>query len=783
MKINLNKRTIFAIGFMCLIIIFLFNSIIFENKTFGSPDSLSPKAIGIALNKVSKDINEFPQWQPWVFSGMPSAEAFTNISNLYFPEYFFKIFFLSGILIQLFHLLFAGIGCFFLLKYFKCSDLASLLGATGFMITPYMVTMVVFGHGSQMMTVAYIPWVLYLTVKLWEKPNLFNCSWLGILIGFQLQRAHVQIAYYTWLMIGAYVLFMVFAEIKKNNTQSLIVKKFGIFSLACILGIGLSMLIYLPAIDYSEYSIRGGSTSGGANYEYATGWSFHPKEILTFFIPSAFGFGGQPYWGFMPFTDYPNYMGIIILLLALIGLLGKKELIHWFLLITSLLALFISFGKHFTPIYNVFYNFFPYFNKFRVPHMILILLQFNVAILAAFGLDNLIKIKKGKIPKWFWIFCGSIGLFLIVLSIGSPFVEAFVRDSFPLPRTSDALAAQKLNNLRWDLWINDSWLMIILFVSFLTLVWLWINKTISKQLFVGLIILSAVIDISIVNHKIIKPSRKSGRSSQMISNRAVDKFFTTDEIVTYLKSDQNNFRIYPIGPLFGESRFAAFGLESIGGYHPAKLKIYNDFLQRTGNAASIPVLRMMNTKYLISPRRIENPYLSLVKQGMLKSAQGNIPVEVYRLTDSMPRAWFVKNIEVIDDENIYKKIVESNFDPEFLAFVNQSVDFPSKEKAEIIYFEKNSNRISISTKSLGNQFLVLSEVYYPLRWKAYINGNETQIVKVNGVIRGVSLPKGQHKIEFVYDKSTFFIGRIISFVSLGFLFCMLVSSLYFKNKQ
>lgn len=325
MKINFNKRTIFAIGFMSLIISFLFNTIIFDNKTFGSPDSLSPKAIGIALNKESEDINEFPQWQPWVFSGMPSAEAFTNISNLYFPEYFFKIFFLSGILIQLLHLLFAGIGCFFLLKYFKCSDWASFLGATGFMVTPYMVTMVVFGHGSQMMTAAYIPWVLWLTVQLWEKPNLFKCGWLGILLGFQLQRAHVQIAYYTWLMIGAYVLLMIIAEIKRNEDQFKIIKKFGIFSLACVLGIGLSMLIYLPAIDYSEYSIRGGSTSGGADYDYATGWSFHPKEILTFFIPSAFGFGGQPYWGFMPFTDYPNYMGIIILMLAFIGLLGKKR--------------------------------------------------------------------------------------------------------------------------------------------------------------------------------------------------------------------------------------------------------------------------------------------------------------------------------------------------------------------------------------------------------------------------------------------------------------------------
>ena len=782
MKINFNKRTIFAIGFMSLIISFLFNTIIFDNKTFGSPDSLSPKAIGIGLNKEFKDTNEFPQWQPWVFSGMPSAEAFTNISNLYFPEYFFKIFFLSGILIQLLHLLFAGIGCFFLLKYFKCSDWASFLGATGFMVTPYMVTMVVFGHGSQMMTAAYIPWVLWLTVQLWEKPNLFKCGWLGILLGFQLQRAHVQIAYYTWLMIGAYVLLMIIAEIKRNEDQFKIIKKFGIFSLACVLGIGLSMLIYLPAIDYSEYSIRGGSTSGGADYDYATGWSFHPKEILTFFIPSAFGFGGQPYWGFMPFTDYPNYMGIIILMLAFIGLLGKKELIHWFFLITSLLALFISFGKHFSPIYNLFYNFFPYFNKFRVPHMILILLQFNIAILAAFGLDKLIKIRKENIPQWFWIFCGFAGLILIVLSIGGPFIESFVRESFPLPRTSDAFAAQKLNNLRWDLWINDSWLMLIFFASFLVLIWLRINKTISKQLFFGLIIFSGVIDIAMVNYKIIDPSRKSGRSSQLISNRAVNNFFSTDEIVTFLKSDQNNFRIYPIGPLFGESRFAAFGLESIGGYHPAKLKIYNDFLQKTRNAASIPVLRMMNAKYLISPQKIENPYLSLVKQDMLKSAQGNIPVEVYKLSNFMPRAWFVKNIQVIDDNDVYQKIIEPNFDPQALAFVNKMVDSPSKEKAEIVDFEKHSNKITISTKSLGNQFLVLSEVYYPLRWKAYIDGDKAEILKVNGIIRGLSLSSGDHKIEFIYDKSSFSSGRIISFISFSLLLCMLMVGVYFKRK-
>ena len=118
----------------------------------------------------------------------------------------------------------------------------------------------------------------------------------------------------------------------------------------------------------------------------------------------------------------------------------------------------------------------------------------------------------------------------------------------------------------------------------------------------------------------------------------------------------------------------------------------------------------MNAKYLISPQKIENPYLSLVKQDMLKSAQGNIPVEVYKLSNFMPRAWFVKNIQVIDDNDVYQKIIEPSFDPQALAFVNKMVDSPSKEKAEIVDFEKHSNKITISTKSLGNQFLVLSVV-------------------------------------------------------------------------
>ena len=761
-------------GLMLVIITVLFEPVIFGGKIFSSPDSLSPKAVGMALNDLYVETGEFPLWQPWVFSGMPSAEAFTNLSKLYFPEYLFKLFFLPGMLIQLFHLLFAGIGGFLLLRHLKCSDWASGLGAIAFMLTPYMVTMVVFGHGSQMMSAAYIPWVFWLTVRLYQNANFWDTGWLAVLLGFQLQRGHAQIAYYTWMLIGAYSLLMLITGLRNLNEKAINIRKgFGYFILACLIGVGISLIIFLPAMEYTPFSIRGGSASGGADYNYATGWSFHPKEIMTFFIPSAFGFGGQPYWGYMPFTDYPNYMGIIILLLAMIGLIHKRELIHWFFIVTSLLALFISFGKHFSLVYDLFFNIFPYFNKFRVPHMILILLQFNVAVLAAFGLDKIVALKAEIIPKWFWGFAGAVGLaFVGMVLIGSG-VESAVRGSFSPPMMQDPRAAQALNNLRWSLWREDVWLMILLSGVFMVMIWFWIKRKVSKRVIVSIIVAFAILDIGIVNHKIIQPSRASGRGSQLISKRVMDRFFQVDEIVQFLLADKSIYRIYPVGGLFGESRFAAFGLESIGGYHPAKLKIYNTFLAKTGNAAAIPVLRMMNVKYLISPQKINHPELSLVKSGAIKSTRGDLPIEVYEVNNTLPRAWFVNKTEIVLEEDVWNKIIQPDFDPHKIAYVPNEVSVSSEGQVSITHFKKSIHRITMSTESDGNHLLVLSEVYYPLRWKAKIDGEETQTHIVNGILRGVVVPTGKHTIEFIYDKSAFNKGLTISFVSfvlaLGFI--------------
>ena len=780
-----NWKNIFflsSIGFLILVI-FLFEPIIFGGKIFGSPDSLSPRSIAIALNDASKELGQYPQWQPWVFSGMPTAEAFSYLSKLYFPEYIFKLFSFSGAIIQLLHLVFAGLGCMFLLKQFRCSSVASFMGSVAFMITPYMITMIVYGHGSQLMTAAYIPWAVWLSVRLWISPSLINSGFLALVLGFQLQRAHAQVAYYTWLLIGFYFLIMLIDQMKKEKDSKLIIRKLSFILLACLLGIGIASLIYLPAIEYAPFSVRGGSSTGGSDYNYATGWSFHPVEMLTFLIPSAFGFGGQAYWGYMPFTDYPNYMGVIIFSLALIGIVYKKGVVKWYLLSATLIALLISFGRHFSPIYDLFFNFFPYFNKFRVPHMILILVQFNIAILAAFGLDKIIELKKGSMPKWFYPSIAPFGLIFLIMIFASSSLEGLVKGYFSMPSVRDPSQIQMINALRWDLWLSDAWLMLLFMGSFFTLIWAWCNSKIAKNTFTIIIIILAMLDVIIVNQKIIKPDRMSGRGSQLISKRFVKEYYRSDEIVNYLSQDKDKFRIYPTGQLFGDSRFAAFGLESIGGYHPAKLKVYNDFLQNTQNAGVFPVLRMLNAKYLIIPdaQQIGHPKLTLAKRGSLRLSRGELPTAIYELNDFLPRAWFVKSIEKVNQSDIWQRITDPTFNPKEKAYTFESADVSISEIGTIKSIEQSIHQTTIKTESSEDQFLVLSEIFYPIRWKAFIDNEPIKTFQVNGLIRGVLVPKGSQTIHFIYDKSSFKLGLGISIFSL-FLSLGLIGFGYYRQR-
>ena len=773
----INKKNVIILSGMLALILILFYPVIFSGKTFGSPDSLNPQGANIILQEMKKQDSEFPLWQPWVFSGMPTADAFTFISSLYFPNYILNLFFLNANLTQLLHLFFAGIGSYLLLRFIGISTLSSFMGGAAFMITPFMITMIVFGHGSQVMTAAYIPWIMMFTMKLLRDSSLTNIGILAILMGFQLQRAHVQIAYYTWMLVGAYVLMSFILDYKDNDSQKKPMVYFGAFILSAIIAIGIALVIYLPSLEYTPFSVRGGGAEGGADYNYATSWSFSPKEILTFFIPSALGFGGQTYWGDMPFTDYPNYMGIITLFLAIIGFIYKRDRFMWFLFGTSLLAIFISFGKNLTIIYDLFYNFFPFFNKFRVPAMILILVQFNTCIMAAIGLDYLTSINKNKLPSWFWQSAGLLIFFLLILSFGESTLKSIISSGFTQPRTSDPRVIQAINSLRWDMWYKDAWAMLFYLCATLTLLWTFFSDKVSLKTFSISIILLLLIDIMVVDNKIIQPKKNSGRSSQLINRSIIDRYFQHDQISKILSSDkEESFRIYPAGQLFGETRLRAFGIESVGGYHPAKLGVYNNFLKQTNNASTLPLMSMLNVKYLLSTQPINFPGLIEVKKAKMKSGRGAIPISLYRLLNYQKRAWFAKNIEVYPDNNFPWEIINNQlFDPKKTAFVSDNDISKSMtfSEGEIISYKNSLHTTEIETKSDSIGFLVVSEVFYPLRWNATIDGEHIEYFKTNGVIRGLVIPKGQHKIIFSYDRSSFNLGKIISlfsfFITIGMI--------------
>ena len=769
-----DKKNWAIIGGITIIVLVLFYPIVFEGKTFGSPDSLNPRSSSMILEQSRKTDGQFPLWQPWIFSGMPTADAFTYISSLYFPNYVLNLLFKSSHLTQLLHLIFTGLGGFVFLRFLGLSKIVAFMGGTAFMITPFMITMIVFGHGSQMMTAAYLPWIMWMTIKVMTKPSFYGVGLLAVLMGFQLQRAHAQIAYYTWMLAGAYVLFYLLWNIK--NTKETKIKWLGLggFLAASLLGIGIALLIYLPSIEYTPFSVRGGGVGGGADYNYATSWSFSPKELLTFIIPSALGFGGQTYWGNMPFTDYPNYMGIVILVLAAIGFVHSRVPLRWFLLGTSILAIFISFGKNLSIIYDIFYSFFPYFNKFRVPAMILILVQFNTSMMAALGLNYLLTLHKQVMPRWFWTCTGLLAFFLLILTFGQSFLQQLVSSGCILPRTLDPSTIQAINSLRWDMWLKDAWTMVLILAAFFGLTWAFINQKIAKNGFTIAVILLALTDIAIVDRKIIQPNKQSGRASQLMSSSIIDRYFQHDQITKILTDDSEKpFRVYPAGVLFNESRILAFGIESVGGYHPAKLKIYNDFLQRTNNAGTLPLMRMLNVKYLLSPQPINFPGLIQIRQGKMKTGRGNLPVTLYELDDFQPRAWFVENVEVHAGKNLpWGTFTAQSFDPGRTAFISQT-DIGSNRSftlGSVTDIQYSLHELTVKTESTAEGFLVISEVYYPLRWKAKIDGKEVKYFETNGVIRGLIVPPGNHEVKFIYDRSSFRKGITIS--TVAFLLCI-----------
>ncbi|KAA3659976.1 MAG: hypothetical protein DWQ10_07690 [Calditrichaeota bacterium] len=792
-----------AFFFYLIIIVVFFSEIVFQGKIFFVPDSQAPAALNTPLWNMFNSEGIHPFWSPYIFSGLPTYGSLIFTPFVYFPYLAFSFFSINSTLLAILHFPFAGLGVYLILRDQKVDHLPAFLGGLVFMLTPHLISMETFGHGSKLMTSVYLPLAFWAMHRLFNSGGIKYIGIAALILGFQFQRGHVQIVYYTWLLLGFYLLFFIIQKIKAGEAAKFYQPLLQ-FAVVLVLALGLAAVLYLPVLEYMPYSIRGAASvfatsagDTGVGIEYATQWSFSPGEMMTFIIPSFYGFGGQTYWGTMPFTDYPHYMSIIVFGLAVFALIKRRrEALVIFLLLEIFIALLISFGKNLPFVYGFFYDYFPYFNKFRVPVMMLILVQFGFAVLAGLGLQSLLEKIKEKAASEFAkkILIAGIAVIalLLLLTLAQSVLQGFIQSFYPVHYAPQTQA--QLNQMRFDLFFKDMWLVgLIAAAAFFLIYATMTNKLKLKPTAVALCAL-IVIDLWLVIGKINNP----------VSNRQMSDYLREDQVGQFVNRDKSTFRIFPVNvgfarlKLFDENRWSAQGVQSVGGYHAAKLRVYQDFLDGTGftnnyidkyytvsNAggknrlvqiqpdarlklAHNKLLNFLNVKYIISPYPVpESHILERAEVGINFRGQ-RLPLRILENENVLERAFFVDNFQKFDDPKaLFNALNTGQLDPtKSVGLYAEPAVQPEPDATaavEVVSYHAHDIKLKMSSKT--PQLLVLSDPYYPAGWQAYVNGQETEILQANHAFRAIAVPAGENEVAFKLQTPAYNTGKWITLLS------------------
>ena len=744
------------------IISFIFlNDLIIKNKIPLGNDLVALRPIGKWVETVIDSSDDFPQWFPNLFSGMPSYGGYIYISGDPTKTILNLIFFNRGIRIWFF-LTLGGLGLFNFIRFLGKSTFPALLGGLSYTLTPYGFGLINAGHTSKIMAMAFIPWVLMGAFQMIRKPTLKSVLFLSLVTAFQLWMNHPQIVYYTWMVIGFYLVWTMGFSVKEKSFST---KVSGIQISGILVGLFLALLMvsdpYIDIYEFQKHSNRGaksvldqtGQTESGTNWNYATQWSFHPKETISFLFPYHYGLQNfstrdiksAAYWGYMPFTQSTHYLGLIAIIFSILGaLLKKPEKLEWFFWVTTLLVLVTGFGSFFPILYKLFYSIFPFFSKFRVPSMIYVLLAVSIPILAAFGFDSLMERveEKDSFKKVLYVAGGIAGLSVLFLIIG----ESFFSFSVAKDAKYSPTILPQLQKVRFELFQKGLLLALSVSLGVLGMVWGIIQKKIKKEIFGYLLIGLAVLDLWIVNVEFLhlKPSKN------------MDLLFQEDPIIKYLNSDGDHFRIFPADEL-NSNKYSYWNLESIGGYHPVKLRNYQDLMDAKGFSRP-QILDMLNVKYVLTRKKINNPNFVALK---------DVP-GVFQNINVLPKAWIVGNVKSVETqrESLMETLL-NGFDPSNTAIIYKYRGEPLKgmSSGQVDVISRAENKINIISQSETGGLLVLSEIYYKPGWRAYVNGEETPVYQTNHILRSIYVPSGEHQIEFRYDDLSWKQTRILSRVS------------------
>ncbi|OHX65693.1 YfhO family protein [Flammeovirga pacifica] len=827
---NILKKYNWALIIPCFFILTLiyFSPEFFDGKSLNQSDLIHFEGMSHASQEEVKKTGEPALWNTAMFSGMPEL-LFSSLSgdSTHYMYLLTNLGLYSSyespmVVFSLMLCLWIGLMCF------RVNPWVGFFVSAAFAFNTFFVTSLEAGHITKLNAIAYSALVLGGMRLLFDKKWWLGAALLAFGVCVELRASHYQITYYLIFVCLMYGISELYYSFKNGEIKVFLTRVVPIGLLAASLGASTQLWRVWTTKEYSEYSIRGKKelsaapgqeknyTEEGLDKDYAFSWSEGKMESLTLMAPNFYGGSSQEniskdgplakeltrlagkaqadrivadknfklplYFGEQPFTGGPIYQGAILSFLFILALFVLDRRDRIWLISSLLMALFFAWGKHLQWFNYTLFDILPGMNKFRTPAMALGIGCVVMALGAALGFNKIIKDGwDEKTQKSALKATGVTGGLLLLMWLGAGFMDVSgerdamifqqmfgTNDANVIGGLTKALEAERISIIRDDV-IRSLFLIVLACAAFYLYsknkIKLWLALTIVGVLTLG--------DVwSVAKRYINNDSFKVATNKQTHIPTAADKYILTDK--------DPDYRVLNLtGNIFNEAQTSYFH-KSIGGYYPAKLRRYQDLVEREltkeiqvfansvqkGDTLQIretPALNMLNMKYAIL---------------------GDTKQAVVRNQNALGHAWFIEHIEKVNSPNEEMEAL-STIDPSKQAVVNVS-RFPQEiktsasgsDKVELVEF--NQRRLKYTSTSQNGGFAVFSEVYYPAGWVAKIDGEKVDIVCANYVLRGLQVPAGTHEITFDFDPQSYVIGGGISRIA-GYLCWILLGVAVFMT--
>lgn len=822
MKSPLLKK---AIPHLIAIVLFLIISVLFckpalEGNVLNQSDISGWK--GMAQNSFEyKEVHgHFPLWNPNLFSGMPNYQIAMDGKSI-LPN--LNVIFTLGLPKPINFFFLACISFYILCLVLGANTVVAIMGSLAFAFSTYNPIIISVGHETKMFAIAYMPALMAGLLLTYEKKYWIGLALTTVATYMEIAVNHPQINFYFFLVAIAVTIAYAITWIRKKEWKHLIIAGCTT-AIAAIAGIGGSAMSLMVNSEYVKATMRGGkdisiedgkvsaAKTTGLDADYALRWSISKPEATVLLMPEAFGGSsgkslsenshvveklaskGVPeaqamqvatslpkYWGGMSdpseTTAGPPYTGVIICLLALIGFVIVKKPVRWALLAVTVLSILMAWGKYFEG-FNIFlFEHLPLLNKFRAPSMTLVIAEFTLPFMAVLGMQQILFLDKSREllqADFKKILYATGGLFalLILMYLMMDYNTAIDKQiiaGYTDKNGSDEFGRIIVDGMKADrrAMFGGQILRTLAFAALVTgILYLYIKNKI-KPLIVSVVLgLICITDLLVVDKGYLNDDNFESADAITAQN------FTPTAIDKQIMQDKDpDFRVFDLasGNPYTESRTSYF-FKSVGGYHPAKLRIYQDIIDKyLSGPFNQNVLNMLNTKYMIT-----------------RNQQNNQPLLVPN-PDAYGPVWLVKNVKLVTGlveemdaigttDLKDTAVVETNFSK----FVTQP-QWDSSSSIKLTHFDNDT--MTYSFEGDKPQFAVFSEIYYPFGWNAYIDGQKVDYCKANYVLRGLSLPAGKHEVKFIFEPESYKKGLQLGYISSFLILIFFVGGIFMQWRQ